>query len=103
MPEDPIPDAAGSHRSDFQPGSVQSALLHALAAYVRNTRDREDIRRAIRAWQGDARKLEVEPETVLVQFRRVITHLETNVLSAAYDHRLAARRDLILSCIDEWI
>jgi hypothetical protein len=77
-------------------------LIARLASYLVDTRNADDIRRAIATWQDDAVNAGLEVEQLLVQFKKVLLGMLPSQQSKNDVERLRDRRELILMCIEEF-
>jgi hypothetical protein len=84
------------------PDSAESALLGALANYLSASHDKDDIRRAINVWSHDAINAGLQPEQLLVVFKNILVQLTPRQRSIGYERWLAARREMIVMCIEEY-
>ena len=84
--------------------SHERRLALALANYLRDSQsgNKEEVRCAIRAWRRDSAHRALQPEQLLVQFKRALATLPQNQWPADYDRLLMDRRDLIVICIEEY-
>lgn len=77
-------------------------LLAALATYLVETRDVEEIRAAISRWCRDVEQANMQPEVLLVQFKALLGRLEASEQSSDVEQRIRDRREMISMCIEEF-
>lgn len=82
--------------------AADAKLIGALAEYLGSTRDKDHVRRAIKAWGHDIVRLGMRPERVLIQFKDILSNLTLAQQATDDDVRLADRREIILMCIEEY-
>lgn len=76
-------------------------LVQALSAYMTATRNKADIRRAIAVWRNDVMNAGLEPQTLLVEFKKLLNQAVAAPAEPTNAH-LVARREIILICIEEY-
>ncbi|HEY4307670.1 MAG TPA: hypothetical protein VGM82_24560 [Gemmatimonadaceae bacterium] len=83
-------------------GDSDKALLLALAHYLAETRDKDEIRRGVAAWRADAAQAGAEPQQLLVAFKNILLELSIDQQADSHEQRLADQRELIALCIEEY-
>ena len=93
----------GRSKSGYPDPSADAGdeLVARLASYLVETRNADDVRRAIATWHHDAANAGLPPEQLLVRFKKVLLGMTPAQQAADYVKRLRDRRELILMCIEE--